>query len=259
MEHAEILSYLIHTINIIASNKKYGNHFVIKGGTAMMSRLIAINRTDLGRQTTDVDIHCDSKELWIEFSNNIEALLNCNNYGYVYTLLEKRSDKTGLNLSDSLKLELHDINRVNTIKFKIDMNIKSNSIISTEFMPILNMNVYDLNTQMSDKIVAVSNRTVFRRIKDLYDIAVLATLYKFSFTELNNSLNIKHSNSTLTNMVNMNNYNDLKHAYDKFDGIYNKPDFNVVFMTAVSFLEPFYGCRRGDLIWEPTCSRWMGV
>ena len=169
----DIYEYLRYTANLIAASE-FGNQLVLKGGSVLISKLIECNRLDLYRLTTDLDIHCDKKEVWIAFYTNIENILNNNDRNYIYRVEKRRSEIKGLETSDSLRFSLNDSGTI--VNFKIDMNIKSNRIITVECSPILNMNTYDALTMLSDKIVAVSSDKIYRRIKDLYDITVFASL-----------------------------------------------------------------------------------
>ena len=55
----------------------FGGSTTTPGGyTSSISKLIECGREDLYRLTSDLDIHCDKKEVWIEFCNDIEDILN---------------------------------------------------------------------------------------------------------------------------------------------------------------------------------------
>jgi hypothetical protein len=250
----DIYEYLRYTINLI-SQTEYKDIFILKGGSVLVSKMIEANRLDLYRITTDIDIHCNSKEIWINFSNNVETILNNNDRGYVYKLIKRRSDTKGLNTSDSLAFELND--KGNIIKFKMDMNIKSNSIITIEYSPLLNMSTYDAYTMLSDKIVTISSQFIYRRIKDLYDLSVLSSLYNFQYSEVIKYLSIKHPDVNLVNMMNTVNYEALEHAYSKYTGITNKPDFRVLLTICTSFMYPIYNGYKGELIWNTNTQTWV--
>lgn len=251
----DIFEYLAYTANLI-SRSYFGNKLILKGGTALMSKLIECNRTDLSRLTGDLDIHCNNKEVWINFYTNIETILNNNNMGYVYKITKRRSMEKGLVQSDSLVFELNDNGTI--IKFKIDMNIKSNSIITVEYSPILNMTTYDAYTMLSDKISSVSSRVIFRRIKDLYDLAVLITLQDYSYTEIMKHIKIKHPNFEPVNMLTSSNFNDLEHAYKLYTGIRNKPGIEYLIGYCSTFLQPIYTGYKGELLWSAQLTSWTG-
>lgn len=252
----DIYGYLVDTANLI-SQSRFGDKMILKGGSVLMSKLTECGRDDLKRITRDLDIHCDKREVWIDFYTNIESILNSNNLGYTYRITERRSAKKGLDTSDSLKFVLNDIVNSKTIEFKIDMNIKSNTIITCDYSPILNMNTYDLNTSITDKIIVVSSKKVFRRIKDLYDIAVMASICNFSYSDVQKHIVVKHGNVELTNMLIPENYEMLKHAYDLYKGILNKPTLENLVSIDSSFLEPFYIGYNGELVWDCQRAFWV--
>lgn len=251
----DIYEYLRYTANLI-SQSHFHNKMILKGGSVLISKLIECGREDLYRLTSDLDIHCDKKEVWIEFCNNIEDILNKNDRGYVYRITKRRSEAKGLNESDSLTFSLEDHGK--TVKFQMDMNIKSNTIITVDYSPLLQMNTYDAYTMMSDKIVVVSSNKIYRRIKDLYDIAVLASIYNFKYLELVKHINVKHPNVKLENMIVPDNISNIEHAYNVFSGIRNKPDIRYLLNYCLTFLEPIYlDYNQGELMWNTQQVKWF--
>ena len=81
-------SYIITTANLIG-NSRFGDKLILKGGSALISKIIEQRRISL-------DMHCDKREVWIDFYNNIEEILNNNSLGYVYTIIDRRSARKGL-------------------------------------------------------------------------------------------------------------------------------------------------------------------
>ena len=248
----DIFSYLTTTIQLL-SQTQYSRYFIFKGGTALVTKMVEQNRLDLYRLTTDIDIHCDKYAIWQDFCNNVESILNRNNLNYVYKITKIRNTS---NISSSITFELYDNNINTVIQFKMDMNIKSNNIITVEYSPMLGVNTYDASTMLADKIVVVSSSKVYRRIKDLYDIFVIISLKQLKFSDIQAHIKIKHPNVELTNMLIQSNFEDLKHAYDKFQGITNKPDFYSLIFIIKNFLEPIYAEYKGDLVWNNTNLRW---
>lgn len=251
----DIYGYLRYTANLI-SQSHFHNKMILKGGSVLISKLIECGREDLYRLTSDLDIHCDKKEVWIEFCNDIEDILNKNDRGYVYRITKRRSEIKGLNDSDSLTFSLEDHGKI--VKFQMDMNIKSNTIITVDYSPLLQMNTYDAYTMLSDKIVVVSSNKIYRRIKDLYDILVLASIFDFKYSELVKHINIKHPNVKLKNMIVPDNISNIEHAYNVFSGIRNKPDIRYLLNYCLIFLEPIYlGYNQGELIWNTQQVKWL--
>ena len=249
-----IYEYLVYTVDLIAASR-FGSKLVMKGGTALMSMLVECGRKELMRNTTDIDIHCNHKDVWVDFYSNIESILNNNDSGFVYKVTRRRSASKGLTDSDSLTICLND--NGNVLNFGIDMNIKPNSIISVTYSTILQMPTYDTYTMASDKIAVISSKKVYRRIKDLYDLTVLFSIYNFSYMELCNRIVLKHNGVKLENMLMQNNYLELEHAYSKFSGIINKPDFRDLIAYCRVIMEPFYRKVRGNLKWDTEGTQWI--
>lgn len=233
----DIFNYLCYTANLIADSE-YGNKFILKGDSVLMSRMLELNRPDLYRLTSGLDIHCDKQEVWDKFYNEVVGLLNNNDRGYEYSLIKKRSLEKPMTNSDSLTFRL--LAEGNVIEFKMDMNIKSNSIITAEFSTTLNMKTYDAMTMLSDKIVAVSSRAIYRRAKDLYDIYVIMSMYSFNISNLQEHIKLKHPDVVLTNMLVEENYDDIEHAYTVYRGILNKPYVYELITSVQNFLQPIY-------------------
>lgn len=251
----DIYEYLRYTANIIAASE-FGKKMILKGGSVLISKLIECGRMDLYRLTSDLDIHCDKAAVWVDFYTNIEAILNKNDRNYVYRLVRRRSEEKPSETSDSLKFTIQDNDTI--VNFKIDMNIKSNRIITIEYSPILNMNTYDALTMLSDKIAAVSSPKIYRRIKDLYDIAVLASLYDFNYLDVMGHIQMKHPDITLENELIPDHFDQISHAYDKYEGIVNKPDIRELVAICCSFLEPFYlENDGGNMRWNTHASLWQ--
>lgn len=253
----DVYNYLQYTVALIA-HSRFGSKFVVKGGTALIAKLIENRATAFYRQTSDIDLHCDAISVWEDFCENILSILNDNEDGYLYTLLKRRCQRGSVQTSDSLSLCIKDGNT--THSFKIDMNVKSNRIITTVFSPVLEINTYDLLTMLSDKIVAVSSNYVFRRIKDLYDIMVISSLSDFQFNEIVEHIQLKHPNAQLQDMLTKEHAPEIQHAYEKYTSIRNKPDYTELVLSAYVFLEPFYVQERNEaLYWSKEKAEWLVV
>ena len=255
VNNLEVYDLLVSTANII-SKTPYARVFALKNGSALMSKMFEYNRADMFRRTTDIDLPCGSKDLWLRFCNECEQLLNASGYAR-YRLLKRRSETKGLDTSDSLTFEVT-LKDGRCTKFSMDMNIKSDIIVEVSFDSVLNMRTYSEYTMVSDKIVVVSSNKIYRRIKDLYDICVLASLYSFRLDKIVFILQRKHESSfrSITNMLTYENMPDIQHAYKKFSGIANKPNIIVLLDIAQRFLYPFYNGVSDGYIWNNRRCLW---
>jgi hypothetical protein len=82
-----------------AVHSKYSRKFVLKGGVALMSKVLDNSREhDLFRKTVDIDIHCNSTDIWNAFCSEVEQILNKSTL-YEYKLKGRRAltwdSKTG--------------------------------------------------------------------------------------------------------------------------------------------------------------------
>lgn len=251
----DIYNYLVITAQLI-SKSYFRDKIIFKGASVLVSKLIQCGRQDLYRQTSDLDIHCDSKEVWESFCSSIESILNSNDKGLRYKLKSRRSDTKGLRDSDSLKFDVFDSSNNFSFEIKMDMYIKSNQIIICDYSPILNMRTYDLYTMLSDKIVAVSSGKIYRRIKDVYDLAVLASISNYNLADIVKHLRVKHPDDELINYLTMDNIEAISHAYDKFSGIRNKPNIYDLIAVDTSFLQPVYSNVQRNMIWNWRTVQW---
>lgn len=209
------------------------------------------------RKTTDLDIHCDKRDVWIDFYTNIESILNSNNIGYVYRITDRRSQRKGFDRYDSIKFNILDTNCNKTIVFKIDININSNTVITCDYSPILNMTTYDALTMLSDKITVVSSQKIYRRIKDLYDLCVIVSLHDFTYYDVIEHIRKKHSGVKLEDMLISDNFSSLEHAFSKYEGISNKPNIMTIIALAKTFLQPIYCSNKVDMLWKKEISAWV--
>ena len=71
-------------------------------------------------------------------------------------------------------------------------------------------------------------------------------------------LKIKHPKVTLQNNLIHDNYESIRHAYDKYEGIANKPDIRELIVVCYAFLEPLYiGYAGGKMVWNIQTARWQ--
>lgn len=93
----DIYDYLVFTAQLI-SRSYFKDKFVFKGASVLVSKLIQYEREDLYRITRDLDIHCSSKEIWVEFCDMVRY--NRHEFHLFETLLsafdESKCDKKRL-------------------------------------------------------------------------------------------------------------------------------------------------------------------
>lgn len=110
---------------------------------------------------------------------------------------------------------------------------------------------------LSDKITVVSSQKIHIRIKDLYDLCVLISLYDFTYCDVIEHIRKKHSGVKLENMLLSNNFSSLEHAFSKYEGISNKPNIMTIISLAQAFLHPIYCSNKVDMLWKKEISAWV--
>lgn len=108
-------------------------------------------------------------------------------------------------------------------------------------------------------MTVISSKKIYRRIKDLYDLCVLITTNNFMYCNVLRHLSMKHPNVELSNYLVPEYYNDIMHAYDKFQGIVNKPSIQQLVAISSTFLEPFYNKVSVEMEWRCDKLCWMVV
>lgn len=113
-----------------------------------------------------------------------------------------------------------------------------------------------LSKMLADKICAISSPKIFQRSKDLLDAYLLSYCSGFRFHEV---FQIADSNGRKVDDFHAfrENREDLLHAYNKLQGIENKPDFSVVYERLHVFLVPFILGQMQDSYW--TGAVWQPV
>lgn len=257
IDDLEMYRLLVYTAQLIAKSQ-YARYFALKGGVVLASKIYEAGRMDFFRRTVDIDVHCCSQDAWNAFCRDCITLFNANPDGLVYKLIQRRANVKPIDNSDSLKFEVT-LPNGRVVPFKMDMNIKSNSIVELSFSHTLNMQTYTALTSLSDKIVVVSSQKIYRRVKDLYDLCVLISLFDFKSVDIANMLRKKHNLafSDLINMLTADNMSTLDHAYSRYSGIHNKPPLDTLVSMAKQFLEPLYCGVSGANVWRHTECFWV--
>jgi len=111
------------------------------------------------------------------------------------------------------------------------------------------------NKIYADKMCAASNREIFRRYKDIYDLFLLSHLSGFKISELKTIVGeIQRPVGEFHQFLN--NTEELRKGYDKLDGIINKPPFEVAYGRARDFVMPFITKSNIDGIWNVADGVW---
>ena len=112
-----------------------------------------------------------------------------------------------------------------------------------------------LDVVYADKVEVLSNRTILRRVKDFYD------LYRMSFINEYNLEIIKEIvDRRRDKMGDFYEFreviNNIRHAYSKFKGVYNKPEFDGVYTRVRDFCMPSLIGQYSRAYWDPDTCFW---
>lgn len=227
----------------------YKRYFVLKGGTAFMSMLNESNLDNYMRSTHDIDLPVSSESAWQSFKRDIVQILNSNQYGVQYEVTKFKNRST---TSDSINLVAS--YKGTEYRLKIDMNVSPFKTITVTYLSSTGMDAYDCDTMIADKISAICSQKIYRRSKDLYDLYVLSQIRQYSLNSLVNHIKVKRPEffTSGVNMLVSQNYAPLEHAYSKYKGILNKPEFGAMFKICSSFICPFFnlGTISRNLYWN---------
>lgn len=119
---------------------------------------------------------------------------------------------------------------------------------------------------LADKLYVATTKKLCRRIKDLIDIWYISSKFDVDFSILIQTIKELYGNEIKENLnpcflLDLKNYEFLKHAYDSYDlGDVKKADFSKVYSLSVSFSSPVFEYLadgrllydfwdRGDKLW----------
>lgn len=254
----------INTITILSEaafiilNSKYEEYFNLKGGLALLAALETRNKTHLARLTTDIDLDVQTRDIWEAFIVDMERLLNENsNLGITYKITFRRGFEKNPE-SDSIRISAAKGKLVDSVS--IDMNIKPKPNQDKYFLPKMDIAISasSLEYMLSDKLVVLAERKICRRIKDLYDIYVISRLDDFVLESIIKEFNKYRGLSYLPEsglyFTNKDSVEEMSLAYEKFEGIINKPAFSELYASVSNFVLPIYAS-----IYSGTyeCEKWL--
>ncbi|MBR0474905.1 MAG: nucleotidyl transferase AbiEii/AbiGii toxin family protein [Erysipelotrichaceae bacterium] len=201
---------------------------VFKGALVLRQ---AIKNSIYSRQTKDID--CD----WIgspPTPEKIEELLNNCFTGTVPSISFKLSrpyvigrQSAGFNIYAD-----------NSLLTTMDMSIKPVTSNCMYYVGESSFPGYTLSNILSDKIYVLSTDKKFRRIKDLIDIYCIISSHSIDTSTIFMELESKQRELADFNAF-LNRKDEIEHAYNRFKGMDNKPDFKEIYQTVFEFIQVF--------------------
>lgn len=135
---------------------------------------------------------------------------------------------------------------------RIDLSVRKN-VYSVPYISYVNkvtITGASLTKMLSDKLHAVSDEHIYRRIKDLLDIYVMSFISDFQTEDI---YDIWERTQRIPGDFShfRNGKKEIAQAYDKIEKITNKPEFEELYTRLSRFLEPFFDKEnRRDLMWR---------
>ena len=226
---------------------------VVFKGAMVLQHILKINDiNNMYRSTADIDMNYiygnkTDEDILKDIKNAIDNL-------QIKGLEITQTRKSGIGKSAGFS-----VSRLGEKIFKLDVSIGENPFY-TDYVNDNGILFYGATKEKiyTDKIIVLSERKIFRRIKDIYDLYVLSYLEGFEIDNIKNIL--KSMNKELGDFSQFTeNIQELKHAYDKYDGIQNKPEFEIMYGRVRDFCMPFivgsYKERKG--YWSRERGMWI--
>jgi len=95
------------------------------------------------------------------------------------------------------------------------------------------------NEILSDKITVMSKKTIFRRVKDIVDVYAIAHCVRVRTFEIFEMFKKNPNREVGIFDEFYNRCQDIAHAYEKLEGVEDKPQFDVVYSYLKKFIQPF--------------------
>lgn len=232
---------LLLMVRFIEELSKLNVPVVFKGAIVLKTALTGINLTTT-RETRDVDGD------WVGGTPTVSSMCSVLNVAAnavkpgMYVVVDRAYD---VNKSAGFSVYNND----KSFLFEVDLSVRSNPF-SCAYLSFNGVSFVGATLQkmFSDKLHAVSGRVVLRRIKDVYDLFLLSALVGYRLSDVYNILNV--CGRRLGDFsVFLSRYTDLAHAYNKFHGIDNKPEFDIIYNRVKLFIGPFISRQTVDAVW----------
>lgn len=238
MERIELLNRIVEEI------AKSGAPVVFKGAILLNNILHQNNPSNVSRQTYDIDGNWVGEKPDIEKMKNViqKAIINVDKDLKVEisrTFNEKRSAGFKIYSSSSDK---------DILITSIDLSVKNTQNVTDYISYISNVKIRGITVDkmIADKLHSISTHHIYRRTKDLIDLYILSFIADFNYDTIQNIL--KADNRELGSFEEYNmQYTELKHSYDKLEGIDNKPTLDELKERLDVFIKPFKKPNRHKL------------
>lgn len=228
--NSDVIPLMYHLMGAMAS---LGYPIVFKGAMVLNALKLPV---DTARMTQDIDGD------WVSPEITNERLLDSLNYALTSLgntglhVEQTRTFAQGRSAGFVVKRRQDDFTL-----FTLDIGVKGNNF----YVPYTKGNVTFYgshpNKIYADKVSAISTNKVYIRTKDIYDMYLLSFL-NITFSTRDIVEVLFSSDKTLgdfSSFLNDTKPKGIEYAYNKLDGITNKPDFASVHKRVATFIKPF--------------------
>lgn len=221
----------------VMAHMSYMNYPLLFKGAMVLRTLLAPHALSTHRMTNDVDadwigLEITNSELHKLVSYSVHMVL-----GPMYKVVQTREHSVG----KSAGFQVQDTS-TGLQYFSLDIGIKPAHNFHDRY--IINGGSFHgsaLLKIVADKISAVSTNTVLRRVKDVYDLYLLSQMTGITVDGVNEvimktRLPVGDFKVFTTHIEGK---QGLRHAYDRMQGVVNKPSFDEVHYWATKLCEPY--------------------
>lgn len=242
------LDYLFELTQLITN---LSEDVTVKGAVILASQAYLEGMQDNFRMTTDIDFNFKNGNMPLAV-HLVQTAVNLSSKSGIVKP-EREDSKSGalevLGLDGTLLAQL-DVQFKDTM-FKVNYSLPNGGYFRGQSLELI----------LADKLAVVSSsRGVLpRRIKDLFDIYFICSIYSINYQSVLRHLHL--TGRELGNFAVLLDYKNetksgIKHAYNSYRGIRNKPDFSIVVAKVLVFCEPFMRKYQGQTYWDRGRGKW---
>ena len=252
----QLLLLLLRTVEELSNLRA---PIIFKGAIILKNALI-INNINPGteRFTTDIDGDwCDVNASLNIIEDTVDKAVSNVDSNLIAVLIRtpgmNKSAGIGvLDRTDANTIGIRNVRKKDCI-FTLDFSIRQNPF-STFYISALNgvrIQAATLQKMFTDKLRAVSEPIVRRRVKDVYDLYILS-VFSDVYTTSGTYEICEVTGKCLNNFdIFLNDIGTINHAYNLMNNIVNKPDFCTLYKRVYHFIEPFIEkAKNVNLTWN---------
>ena len=140
--------------------------------------------------------------------------------------------------------------------FSVDISIKPVGASTVYYYGDIGIKGVLPDEVLADKIVVLSSRLLFRRMKDLVDVYAMSHCVDVRPKRI---FEVCASKGRVVEDFDafINRRPDVEQSYSKLKGIDGKPDFDAIYSYMSKFVEPFVQKKHSDMRWDSDTMTWL--